>query len=435
MIHVDGPDKPALLIRKADGCYLYATTDLAALRARLVAGYERIVYVTDESQAGHFRQVFAAAAMAGWVDSRGRNTLAGGPPRPVSLEHAPFGVVTIAPGAGVGPIPPPKKLSSREGTTLTLRSLLDDGAAMVSSLMRVGDFRTPVAPLGPASTATGTGTLTPRSEAEIAEAISSSSIRYFDLSHGRRSSYAFGFDRTLQTKGNTAAYLMYGLARLSALRAQAEAALGRHHEVLGGGGSPAAGVTALNGGVVNSEGGVGLPWERLAREYEAAGAALEAAAAPFHAAAAAASLATNGSTSPSSGELDGQTTPTLPLSHAAERQLAFALVRFPEALHSSAQHLAPHMLAEYLFSLAGDFHAFYGACRVTPPTSATVLEEEAVAATVEQPAARGGRAVSAAASERTTPQQPLPQRSNDRSGGGESSPPPTPQLTSPPSPP
>jgi arginyl-tRNA synthetase len=51
-IFTHGPDQPPLLIRKSNGGYLYATTDLAALRQRLTAGYDRIVYVTDAAQVG-----------------------------------------------------------------------------------------------------------------------------------------------------------------------------------------------------------------------------------------------------------------------------------------------------------------------------------------------------------------------------------------------
>lgn len=114
-IFADGPDRPPLLLRRATGAWLYAATDVAALYTRLVAGFDRIVYVTDEGQAGHFSQLFATARLSGWVDADGCNQLVPGTPRPVSLEHASFGLVTGQDG---------RKLSSRDGTDLTLASLL-----------------------------------------------------------------------------------------------------------------------------------------------------------------------------------------------------------------------------------------------------------------------------------------------------------------------
>ncbi|RYG41143.1 arginine--tRNA ligase, partial [archaeon] len=119
VLFVDGADKSPLLIRKADGGFLYATTDLVCLRRRLEGGFTRIVYITDQSQAVHFRQVFAAARMAGWITPDGRNALSRDR-LPVSLEHAYFGVVTGEGG---------RKLSSRDGTPHTLASLLAEGDA------------------------------------------------------------------------------------------------------------------------------------------------------------------------------------------------------------------------------------------------------------------------------------------------------------------
>lgn len=73
-IFVDGDDKPPMLIQKTDGGFLYATTDLACMRHRLFYspctvgsghGYDQILYVTDQTQHHHFRQLFKAGQMAG----------------------------------------------------------------------------------------------------------------------------------------------------------------------------------------------------------------------------------------------------------------------------------------------------------------------------------------------------------------------------------
>lgn len=77
-IFIDGEGQAPLLVQKQSGGYLYATTDLAALRYRLYrcprqgrgnrwnqSGYDRILYVTDSSQSHHFRQLFKVADRMG----------------------------------------------------------------------------------------------------------------------------------------------------------------------------------------------------------------------------------------------------------------------------------------------------------------------------------------------------------------------------------
>ncbi len=71
-----------LIIRKSDGGYGYGTTDLAALRYRIVELHaDRMIYVTDARQAQHFAMVFdAAERAAGWLDG-------------ARAEHVPFGTM------------------------------------------------------------------------------------------------------------------------------------------------------------------------------------------------------------------------------------------------------------------------------------------------------------------------------------------------------
>ncbi|MGB5241336.1 MAG: arginine--tRNA ligase, partial [Prochlorococcaceae cyanobacterium] len=105
----DGRPLP-LIVRKSDGGFNYATTDLAALRYRFAVppegdGARRLIYVTDAGQASHFAAVFQVARRAGWVPEGGR------------LEHVPFGLVQGEDG---------KKLKTRSGDTVRLKDLLDE---------------------------------------------------------------------------------------------------------------------------------------------------------------------------------------------------------------------------------------------------------------------------------------------------------------------
>ncbi|MHC4632688.1 MAG: arginine--tRNA ligase domain-containing protein, partial [Planctomycetota bacterium] len=70
------------IIQKSDGAYLYATTDLAAIRYRInELKADKIVYVTDSRQKLHFEMLFAVAKMAGWVSDD------------IGLSHVMFGSV------------------------------------------------------------------------------------------------------------------------------------------------------------------------------------------------------------------------------------------------------------------------------------------------------------------------------------------------------
>ena len=327
-----------------------------------------------------------------------------------------------------------KKMSSRDGGAQSLARLLDAGVAAVRASLESGAFRHATAPISAASSSTsralrGTGSTPSTTIADgasaagggssssseivdadsIAEAIACSSIRYFDLSHGRRTNYAFSFDRMLQLKGNTAAYIMYAVARLGALRSQADFAL-RHmqaassrallrDEIISGAtdfGYVVASSTPTIGSFIiapssdtrhhlRSIASVSPPpvapwdcwsadWRRLADTFGALHTPPALTSILDQPGDGAASISTAVATASSDAvvsaavaDVPGAIRATGgPLSHPAERQLALTLIRFPEALDTSAGQLQPHLMAEYLFSLAGDFHAFYGACRVTP---------------------------------------------------------------------
>jgi arginyl-tRNA synthetase len=105
-------DPLPMIIQKSDGAFLYATTDLAAIRYRLTelafhtgVGAQRIIYVTDARQKLHFQMFFATARAAGWV------------PPDAKIEHVTFGAVL---GDDRRP------LRTREGGTIKLRDLLDE---------------------------------------------------------------------------------------------------------------------------------------------------------------------------------------------------------------------------------------------------------------------------------------------------------------------
>lgn len=178
-----GIEEP-LIVRKRDGGYLYATTDLAGVRHRVhTLGADRVVYTVDARQSLHFKQVFAAARKAGF-DTR-PNTA------PASLEHAAFGTILGEDG---------RPFKTRSGENVRLSDLLDQAE------QRAADA---VAAKNPE--------LDAQQRRAIAWAVSVAAIRYTDLSTERIKDYTFNFDRMLAFEGNTGPYLLYALVRIKSI--------------------------------------------------------------------------------------------------------------------------------------------------------------------------------------------------------------------------
>ena len=179
--NADGETLP-VIIRKSDGAYLYATTDLAALRHRAQElGADRILYVTDSRQSLHFRQIFAVARRAGFA------------PENVSLEHVGFGMMLGADG---------RPFRTREGGTVRLNDLLDKAERLAADLVRE---RNP-------ELAEDEQRL-----AEVARAVGIGGVKYADLSQNRTSDYVFSWEKMLSLEGNTAPYMQYACARIRSI--------------------------------------------------------------------------------------------------------------------------------------------------------------------------------------------------------------------------
>ncbi len=180
VVRVDGIGEPAL-IRKGDGGFLYATTDIAAVKRRVQdLGGDELVYCVDARQSLHFRQVFGAAEKAGYT-TKPDGTVA-------RLEHAAFGTVLGEDN---------KPLKTRSGENVKLADLLDEAVARAA---------TTVAEKNP--------DMPERERGEVAEAVGIAAIKYADLSGERVKDYVFSFDRMLAFEGNTGPYLQYALVRV-----------------------------------------------------------------------------------------------------------------------------------------------------------------------------------------------------------------------------
>jgi arginyl-tRNA synthetase len=169
-----------LIIQKSNGAYLYATTDLAALRYRVAElRANRIVYVTDSRQKLHFDMFFACARAAGWISEN------------VALSHVMFGTVLGEDGAPI---------KTRSGENIQLKDLLDEA---VERAQAVVEEKNP--------------DLSEQEKQQVAQAVGIGAVKYADYSNNRTSDYVFSFDKMLAMEGNTAPYMQYAYARVKSI--------------------------------------------------------------------------------------------------------------------------------------------------------------------------------------------------------------------------
>ncbi|MFC1417461.1 arginine--tRNA ligase [Streptacidiphilus cavernicola] len=190
-----GPDgQPvALIVRKQDGGYGYAATDLATLRHRVEAlAADRILYVVDARQALHFRMVFSAARRAGWLPDR------------VHPAHVPFGMV-LGPGG--------RPFKTRSGTTVALSELLD--AAVDGARAAITDK-----PHG----------LPPAELERVVAAAGIGAVKYAQLSTSRGKNSVFDIEQMVSLHGDTGVYLQYAHARIHSILAKAAKAAAERPE-------------------------------------------------------------------------------------------------------------------------------------------------------------------------------------------------------------
>jgi arginyl-tRNA synthetase len=171
-----------LIVRKSDGGYNYATTDLATIRYRVDDLHcDRAIYVVGSDQSLHFRMVFAVAIQAGWI------------PPGASFEHAQIGLVLGTDG---------NRLRTRSGDNVQLSDLLQEAVDRARGIL--------TEPEAPAR-------FEPAELDAIAEAVGIGAVKYADLSTARESAYVFDWDRMISFRGNTGPYLQYATARIRSI--------------------------------------------------------------------------------------------------------------------------------------------------------------------------------------------------------------------------
>jgi arginyl-tRNA synthetase len=169
-------DNPAI-IRKADGGFLYATTDLATIRYRIEEwNADQIWYVVGMPQQLHFRQMFEAAARWGKTGD---------------FRHIAFGSILGEDR---------KMMKTRSGDNVGLVELLDEARARAAAI--IGEK---------------SAHLSPEEAAEVADIVGIGAVKFAELSQNRLTDYVFAWDRMLALQGDTAPYLQYSHVRIRSI--------------------------------------------------------------------------------------------------------------------------------------------------------------------------------------------------------------------------
>ncbi len=180
IINLDRYNLPPFLIRKSDGAYLYATSDLAAAKYRKEKfNADKILYVVANEQTLYLQQLFASAELFGLNKN-------------VEMKHIKFGMVLGETG---------KKFSTRKGDTVRLKDLIDKSIKLSQKIVEEKNPK-----------------LSKKEKKKIAKTVGIGAIKYNDLSQNRMTDITFNWDKMLSFEGNSAPYLQYTYARIKSLK-------------------------------------------------------------------------------------------------------------------------------------------------------------------------------------------------------------------------
>jgi arginyl-tRNA synthetase len=176
------PDIPELadrpcIIRKRDGGFNYATTDLATVDYRINDLKANAVwYVVGAPQILHFKQIFGIARREGYT---------------ADLRHIPFGSILGEDR---------KLMKTRSGENVPLRDLLEEACKRARKII---EEKNP--------------DLSEADKLDIAQKIGIGAVKYFDLSQYRMTDYVFSWEKMLSLQGNTAPYLQNAYVRIRSI--------------------------------------------------------------------------------------------------------------------------------------------------------------------------------------------------------------------------
>ncbi len=169
-------DKPCI-IRKSDGGYNYATTDIATVDYRINdLKADTVWIVTGAPQILHFKQIFEIARREGYK---------------ADFRH-------ITNGSILGE--DRKLMKTRSGENVPLGDVLTEAIARAGKMVQEKNPN-----------------LSEEEKAAIAQTIGIGAVKYADLSQYRMTDYVFSWDKMLSLQGNTAPYLQNAYVRIRSI--------------------------------------------------------------------------------------------------------------------------------------------------------------------------------------------------------------------------
>ena len=160
---------------KSDGGTTYLLRDLATFLFVKAQGFEKHLYVVDNRQSHHYEQLFAILKLMGSMnDGEG--------------IHIEYGFISFKGAA----------LSARKGNMILAEDVLNDAKNRVAAIIAEKNSDLP-------------------NKEEASRIVAIGALKYFILSHNRRSDIEFDWDEALSFEGNSGPYLQYVHARLSSI--------------------------------------------------------------------------------------------------------------------------------------------------------------------------------------------------------------------------
>jgi arginyl-tRNA synthetase len=177
IVEFEDENIPPYMVRKSDGTTLYATRDLATIQYRLKRfNPSQILYVVDNSQSLHFKQLFETAKKLGLDEAK--------------LVHVNFGRMHL----------PDRSMSTRKGNVVLLDDLIKQGIEKAEEIVKEKS-----------------ADLQKKQRESVASKIALGSIKYNILSQNRTTDITFDWNKMLSLEGNSAPYLQYTCARAESI--------------------------------------------------------------------------------------------------------------------------------------------------------------------------------------------------------------------------
>jgi arginyl-tRNA synthetase len=189
-------DNP-LLVRKSDGGYNYATTDLATIRYRHEHFHaQRVIYVVDGRQQMHFKQLFDTARRWGYDDMK--------------LDHVWFGTI-------LGPDKKPMK--TKEGDNIKLKALLAEAEERAAKIIadKMDAWQARIEEQAGGDAAERRLEMADHTRVALARVVGLGALKYADLAQNRNLDYVFSWEKLLAFDGNTAPYVQNAYVRIRAI--------------------------------------------------------------------------------------------------------------------------------------------------------------------------------------------------------------------------